>query len=363
MRVGVLFPLSGSGAAWGRDCADGVLTALELRPDRDALESHVADATDPAAAARLVGRDRTSLVFGTLFTALALDASQAVASRGAAYAEVAAVADELGARGLTRFVRTCPRASAFGARAVDFAIDVLGGRRLAVVHEDSGFGRSLGTAIGARARTRGLEPVASLAPAPETEDFGPVIEALAAGRADVVLAASYTEFSRRLWRALRSTRGGIDALIGVGGGWLHLGEDADVDPSGVYAVDVAPAEALAGAGLFPETRLRRDEYRRAYRERAGRDASVYSDLGFAGADLLLGAFIGADGDPDRFVARAGDVDVAPGGTFLGYGARFDAAGENERAAPVVMQHRAGALPVVHPPDLATERPDSRALLA
>lgn len=345
MRVGVLFPLTGGTAQWGRECANGALAAVAMHPP---VEAVVEDAADPGAAARLIDRDGAMLVFGTLFTALAVAASEAVVERGAAYAEVSAVADDLGERGLPRFIRTCPRAATFGRRAVDFAADELGAARVAVLYEDSAFGRSLGAAIARAARARVLDPVAEMEHAADTTDFRAALAELRRADPDVLLAASYTAFSQRLWAQLRGAELPLRAVVGVGGGWLHLGEGAAVSAEGVYAVDVAPADALADSGLVPEARALRDLYRASYRDRFGAAASVYSDLAFSGAELALGAFFAAGGDPDAFMRVARAIDVPDGGTILGYGARFDASGENERAAPMVMRHRAGGLPVVHP---------------
>jgi branched-chain amino acid transport system substrate-binding protein len=355
MRVGVLFPLGGDAGAWGRECADGVLSAVDLHAG---IEAVVADARDPGSAARLVTDEGATLVFGTLFTALALAASQTVIGRGAAYAEVAAVADELGERGLDRFFRTGPRASAFASRAADLASGPLGARTAVVVHEDSAFGRSLGRATAAQLRAGRLDVRDVIELPAASASFGPAEETIAEHAPDVVFAASYTPFAQHLWRALREAGPRVPAMVGVGGGWIHLREGTDVPADRVFAVDVAASASLAPAGLLPATRDRRAAYREAYARRAG-VPSVYSDLGFAGADLLLGAFRAARGVPDEFARLARPIDVPEGGTLLGYGASFDATGENVRASPVVMQHQGGSLPVVLPASLATSSPDLR----
>jgi branched-chain amino acid transport system substrate-binding protein len=355
MRVGVLFPLSGEAGAWGRECADGVLSAVDLHGGTDVT---VADALDPGAAERLVTGDGATLVFGTLFTALARSASETVISRGAAYAEVAAVADELGERGLERFFRTGPRASAFAARAVGLARESLGARSAVVIHEDSAFGRSLGGATAAQLRAAGIDVLEEIDLPAETADFGRARDAIAAHAPDAAFAASYTAFAQRLWRALRDAAHPLPAMIGVGGGWIHLHEGTPVPADRVYAIDVAASAALAPAGLLPATLRRREEYAAAHAGR-GASRSVYADLGFAGADLLLGAFREAGGDADAFARLARSIAVQDGGTVLGYGASFDGSGENVRATPVVMQHQGSRLPVVLPAGLATAPPDTR----
>lgn len=362
--IGLLFPLSGTSAEPGRECAAGSRLALEQAGLRTVLVD-AADGDAAELARRLVHEQGVPVVVGTLLTALSVPASDAAVRAGASYVEIAAVADELGRRGLPGFIRTAPRAAALGRQAVSFATSVALERivirragRAALLYEGSSFGRSLGMATLAAIREHGLELVVDMELPAGATDVAEAAARLATARPDAVFAACYTPTAQALWRGLRGSPGWPFAMIGIGGGWIHLGEgDAAPDPDGAFAIDVAPTVSLRAEGLSPDVRQARERYLAGYRAAHSAEPTVYSDLGFVGGALLVAALREAGTAEGRPLVDAfRTIDLPAGGTLLGYGARFDGAGENSRAQPFVMQWQERELHVVHPDRFATTGP-------
>ena len=162
------------------------------------------------------------------------------------------------------------------------------------------------------------------------------------------------------------------ALIGHGAGYgvpdklyATFGDDANyiynVDPVSIWLVD---PKTLA-AGLGEVTQMVGAEYKKAHP-----DVKAFSaHVGMAASntytffDNVLPRAIKNHGGftPDALRQAAAATDIPVGGTLMGYGVKFqpkDASmsGQNERAAPVVVQYIDGKVKIVWPVPLQTVDP-------
>lgn len=357
-RLGMILPAESPSDSSGEEALQGAQLALALNAN-PGISLAFRMVHTPAGAADavedLVDNDEVECLTGSIYTALADAIRTAAAAHNKPFWEVAAIADHLTANPTRPVIRTGPRAASYGEMAAQL-LDARGapaGTPL-LLYENSAFGNSLAAGLSA------LMPVRAVPLAPEGGDIDAALAAILENPPEALFAACYTVLARRLWQRLHQMRPDIRLFLGVGGGWLHLEKgDPPLSGTGAFVVDTTAARLLNAGGLSPETRRFRERYRAAYSERFQSEPTVYSDLAFVGTDLLVRRVLPnverLDAAELRRAVRG--IDLGAGGTILGFGAKFNEAGDNLAAFPVVSQWRVGRLPVVFPPSLATESPD------
>lgn len=356
LRLGAIFPLSGSLAPLGDESFRGVELAVEERAASGGvlgrpLRLMRADAADEAAAAaearRLTsGAERVSALFGSFSSTVALPASQVAEAAGVPFFELGALGDGLIERGFRWVFRVSPRAADFAAVAVSAVGDVLApgigvspeALRLAILHEDAPGGQSAGTAQEAGIRARGLRLVERLAYASRAADLSAAVQRLRGLETEVVLHTGAPGDEVILLRAMRDAAWQPRMVIGTAGGY-GVAETARLlgdELRGVMSADLTPFEVneayAPGARSFAELYLRRY----GAEPRSGHGLAC-----FVGARIALDALQRAGGvEKERVRAAMLAADLAEGMTATGWGARFDERGQNLRARPVLCQWQA-----------------------
>lgn len=363
LRLGALFPFSGTLALIGDESFRGLEIAVEERNAAGGVAGRPlrlvrADAVDQAQAAaqarRLMAQERVGAVFGTAASALSVAATQVTELQGVPYFELGATADAITERGFRHVFRTGPRSADFGALsanaieaalapALDAAPRAL---RLAILHDEGLDGEMLAAAQEAELRARGLQLTEKLSYAAQSADLAAVIQRLRAANADIVLHAGFQNDIALFFRGLDEAGWRPRMVIGAGAGYAMADTARSIGPAfdGALSVDVPPfavSERFApGAAAFHE----------AYKRRYGAEPrSGHSLANHAGAAICLEAMHRAGGaEKDRLRAAMLATDVAERGTSAGWGARFDEKGQNTRAQPVLAQWQQGRLVAVFP---------------
>lgn len=371
--LGLVFPFQGRAAWVSRASLEGIELAIEqARADGAALSERIrlarSDASTPEAARaearRLIEREGARLLLGSAVSAICLAASEVAEERGVLYWEVAAVADEVTTRGLRTIFRLNANAQDFAAEAIRFVRSWLPAavgpvERVAVIHESSPFGSSVGRAVVAAARAAGLSvAVAEAFEAGAAAQLSGALERIGAARPDALLATAGAREAAAIVRARADALRDVGAIVGVGGGWGSPELSAELGGAldGTFSVNNARALRLRAEGLGREARETWHRYREACAARGIDDPQADRDLSFIGMDLLLRRVLPAAPDLslDRLREAACALDVPHGGTITGMGVRFDATGHNNRGIVVAMQWQAGTLRTVAPPELATD---------
>ena len=356
LRLGALFPLTGPSALLGDESFRGVEMAVEERNAAGGVLGRQirlvrADAPDDTAAAgearRLVqGNDRVAAIFGSFNSAIALPASQVAELAGVPYLELGALGDGLIERGFRWVFRASPRAVDFAETAVEAVVNLLApalgmpapSLRIAVAHEESAAGQSVGTAQETALKARGLTMVERAAYASRPADLSAVVQRMRGQEAEVVLHTGTPGDEILLFRAMRDAAWRPRMVIGTAGGYglAETARSLGDDMLGAMSADLTPFEVkedfAPGARAFPE----------AYLRRYGADPrSAHGLATYAGTRLFLDALQRAGG-PEKEKLRTAVLatDIAEGGTPTGWGARFDERGQNLRARPVLCQWQA-----------------------
>jgi len=273
LTVGAIYPLSGPQAKGGREELGGVRAALELAQQQrvtgaSRVRLEVIDAQTPdqatAAVDRLVDQDHVRVIVGTYGSTLAVAAAARADQRHVVYWETGAVADDV-TRGKTYVFRTVATGSTLGRTAAQFTERVLLPRlglaapatRVAIVHTNDFYGRSVAAGEAAEAASAGIGSVTSIEYDPHSYDPETVVQQVAAARPDFLWDVSYLDDGVAVWKTVLADHVRLLAAIGTSSAFCmpdfqkRLGAQA----LGVYAADkpdeVVGAGALTGAARAP----------------------------------------------------------------------------------------------------------------
>ncbi|WP_372619541.1 ABC transporter substrate-binding protein [Falsiroseomonas sp.] len=357
LRLGAVFPLSGPLALLGDESFRGVELAVEERNAAGGVFGRPlrlvrADAPDEAAAAaetrRLAaGAERVAAFIGSFASSIALPGSQIAEAAGIPWFEIGALGDAVVERGYRWVFRASPHATDVAVASIAAVAEVLAPAlglppdrlRLAVAHEESPGGQSVGAAQEAQARVLGLTLVERAAYASRAADLNALVQRLRGQEAEVLLHTGAPGDELLLFRAMRDAGWRPRMVIGTAGGY-GLGETARslgnalLGAMSVQLAAFAVNEAHApGATAFAEAYLRRY---------GAEPRSGHSLAACTGARLFLEALHRAGGaEKEKLRSAVLALDVAPGTTAAGWGAQFDERGQNLRARPIVCQWQAG----------------------
>jgi branched-chain amino acid transport system substrate-binding protein len=378
IRLGALYPLSGTQARYGTEELRGAQIAVELFNSRGGLRGRpvrleVADAPDVDAAWRQayrLARMKLPAIIGTYGSTLSLAASEVAHREGVLYWETGAVADLITARGYPEVFRAGVSGATLAGQAAGFSVDVLASLfriaprslRVAVVYEDDPYGSSVGVGMRREAASRGFRLVGSFAYDPVAEQFDGIVRALSVERPDVVVAATYLHDGARLREKLLEAKLPLKALIGKCAAFYTeemarlLGPKID----GVFVAD--KPKDIAPAALLPQGRALADELERRSLERFAKRPDAAAYMGFSGTWILLEQVLAhAPSLSLEDLRRAAlAVDLPSGSLPNGAGALFappgdTMAGQNLRAFGVVWQWQHATPVIVYPPAAARGR--------
>jgi len=379
IRIGAVYPLSGTQGPGGVDEFEGVQLAVQLvnagggiggRPvELVPVDTPSADAA-PGAIARLHD-DGVRLVLGSYGSTISAPAAEASARRDMLFWETGAVGEMTGGGAGELVFRVAPSGAILGRNAIAFVADEYAPvldvdpseLRYAVTLVDDVYGRAVAQGALDELAARGYDVVGTFGYDPRAVNMRAFIRDLADSRPDVVFVSAYLHDAIVMRREM--VRQGLDVLVGIGTSSSYcmprfgstLGEDA----VGLFASDKPASNALNVEGLTSDGRALLRRATAAYAERFGGSMSPAALAGFSGAWALLHEVLSgaADPTPAAVASAANAVDLPEGSLPNGSGLRFGepgtvTAGANVLASSVVWQWQApGEYAVVWPPRYAT----------
>jgi branched-chain amino acid transport system substrate-binding protein len=384
IRIGAVYPLSGSQGPGGIDEHRGILLAADLA-NRDGgvdgrqiqIESIDTPGSDAAASAVDQLRDAgVDLVLGSYGSTISGPASAEAASNGMLFWETGAVGmlpPDSDRGGLT--FRVPPTGEVLGRAAIAYVADHVAPERhrdpstlrYAVSFVDDAYGRSVASGARAELRARGLRSVGSFGYDFRTVDMHRLVHRIASAKPDVLFVSAYLDDAIALRRELVAQDVKLLANIGTSSSYCMpaFGATLGKDAVGVYASDKPSASSINPAGLRPGARALLQRANDAYHDRWNEDMSPAALAGFSAAWALF-----TDVLPNASSLAPADVAAAtraislprgslPNGSGLRFGARGTPnAGDNVAAASVIWEWVApGEAAVIWPPAFATDPMD------
>jgi len=372
IRIGALFPTSGSLALLGEESWRGVAIAVKQRNAAGGIKGRRielvrADVPDvnaaTAEARRLTSKEGLDFAIGTYSSSLALAASEVFARGGGTYVELGAISAQFNNRGYKTVWRINPTATSFAEQQVSFISKWVAGAlgkdvstlKVVLVHEDSAYGTSVARSFQKTAAAAGITNVSYAPYSATSTDLTPVVLGLKSAKPDIVIAVSYASDAILLARQMKENGVVVPAFIGTGGGHAlaGFGKALGADANYVFNVDFTQyaVNKTATPGL--------DDFVAAYKkEYGGSPLSGHSLANFMGAQTVFDILekTGGDTSAKAFGAAAASFKVKEGTTPTGWGVNFDKTGQNTAASPYVMQWRDGVLQTVWPESVATMKP-------
>ena len=367
ITIGSLHPLSGSAAADGQQMDNGAKLAIDAINEAGGIESLDGAQLELASAdtqgAPEVGQSEAQRLIEDGAVALVGTYQSAVSQNVAAVAERNQVpfvidvssADAILQQGYKFTFRLQPSAKVLAERGAEYLADVsknadAPAQKVAILHEQGPFGTAIKDTFSATAEGLGMEigPVISYDPA-SVSDFTTQITTVRESGADVLMVAGYYRDGVLVANAVNTVKPGLAAVWGVA--------------NGAFDTPQFPGEVgEAGEGFFdanyrldmtnPDTQELADKYKQEF----GDDIRTAAVLSYDAVRVVAAALEKAgDASPqavrDAIAETELDSLIAQDGPIA-----FDEAGENENAAPILMQVIDGVVTQVFPEDYAEAEP-------
>jgi branched-chain amino acid transport system substrate-binding protein len=379
LRVGAVYPLSGSQGMGGVDEYRGVVVAAELVNDDGGVAGRpiavervdVAEADAAPGAVEALARRGVELVLGSYGSTISSPAAAAAVGRGSLFWETGAVGKLAGPGEGDLVFRVAPTGGLLGRSAIAFVADQLAPRldreaaslRFAVAAVDDVYGRAVADGARAELRDRGLPLVADVAYHPRRYDPARVVRQVAAGRPDVLFVVAYLEDGVALRREQVRQHLPLLASIGTSSSYCmpEFGARLGRDALGLFASDKPDTHGINPHGLTHQGRALLERADGAYQAAYGESMSAAALAGFSGAWALFRHVLPAARSPAPadVAAAARAARVPRGGLPNGSGLEFGApggpdAGANLRAASVIWEWtELNRREVTWPPQFAT----------
>jgi branched-chain amino acid transport system substrate-binding protein len=381
IRIGLLFPTTGSMAALGTDQSNGFKMVLDWANAHGGISGskikiYTGDSrSDPGTAAtvaqRLIDQDQVQVIVGSYASGIAQAIAPVAQRNKVVLWEVGAVAPTVAQAGDKYFIRTVGASATYAAADLDFLNHVLAGKlgmpvdqiRVGIAHEDGPFGTSVADSLVSQGKSLGIHVVADEAYPETSADLTPVVLRLKAAQPDVLFIAPLVASTPLFWQAARTQNLNLKAIIGSAGfsSAAFPQKFGAKGVEGVYDVEPPAVAQMNSANLNSGAKQILDALRTQFKSSYGHDCLVHCGDGIGGAyilvsDVLPRAVASGSVTGDSIRAAAAKTDIPEGGTPQGFGAKFSDSGENTRAESVIMQWQNGTLLVVYPTRLAVAQP-------
>ena len=295
IKIGVAGPMTGANASFGEQYMKGAQAAADainkaggvngekivLVPGDDACEPKQA----VAVANRLVDQDKVSGVVGHFCSSSTIPASEIYGDAGVIAITPGSTNPNVTERGLKEMFRMCGRDDQQGIVAGDYIVDVLKGKKVAVIHDKDTYGQGLADATQSQLKKRGVTPVLYEGLTRGEKDFSALVTKIRSVGADVVYFGGLHPEAGPLVRQMREqglkdvkfmSDDGIvtDELVTTAGGPQYV--------DGVYMTFGADPRML------PDSKAVVEEFRKS-----GYEPEGYTLYAYASVQALAAAFNGA----------------------------------------------------------------------
>lgn len=375
LRIGVVFPLSGSLANVGQDNYAGVDIAKDIVNGSGGvngrqIELVKGDIPDPTAAVtetnRLITQEKVKAIVGAYSSSLSLAASEVTEKNKVVFWEVGAVDPTITSRGYKYVFRTTPNSNTYSEISMNYlgkdVVAKLGKQpadvRFAIVHEDGAFGESSAKVAAQKAKELGLNLVANESYSSKAIDLSALILKIKEAKPDIIETIQYNNDAILFWKQAKDLDLNVKAIIGIGAGHSSM-DFVNARGNDVNGVLVSTPTAQIKTDALPqETQQVLKQFLDKYKAKYNKEPSTQVVTAFSGAWILFKDVLpkaGSD-DPDKIREAAVAIDIPEGHTINGWGVKFGQDGQNTRSFSVVMQWQNGKLVTISPEKYALGKP-------
>ncbi|BFT60961.1 ABC transporter substrate-binding protein [Pseudomonas moorei] len=304
IKIGVAGPMTGANAAFGEQymkgaqaAADAVNAAGGVNGEKIVLVKGD-DACEPKQAVT-VAKDLTNQkvagVVGHFCSSSTIPASEIYDEAGIIAITPGSTNPQVTERGLSAMFRMCGRDDQQGIVAGDYIVDVLKGKKVAVLHDKDTYGQGLADATKAQLIKRGVTPVLYEGLTRGEKDFSAVVTKIRAAGADVVYFGGLHPEAGPLVKQLR-TEGLKDVKFMSDDGIVT--DELVTTAGGPQYVDGVLMTFGADPRLLPDSKTVVDEFRKH-----GTEPEGYTLYAYASVQTLAAAFNGAKSNKGEDAAK------------------------------------------------------------
>jgi branched-chain amino acid transport system substrate-binding protein len=368
IKVGAIFPTTGSVASSGVDSLDGVRLAVDVLNGRypridlprlsvgkiDLVEADSqGDAqTGSAAVDRLVNSDGVVALTGAFQSAVTITVAQRAERLGIPLVNGSSSSTALTEQGLKWFWRVGPSDRTFGetyyrflqAEASQHPI-----RKMVVIHENDQFGNDGARVLGQLAPAAGIQLTDIQYPFNAT-DMTPQIQNMRQAQPDAVFVFAFINDLTLMYKTMAQLGYTPPILFGFGAGY--------VDPKFVPNLGAKTEGAVTRAAWSLEVTQKNATARAvadAFKSKYGQDMTENSARDFE-AMMTLGIAIQSAGSTDPAKIQTALNRTNRTRTIMGWpGIKFGSDGQNSLAEGIIEQMQGGAYRVLYPPNVASAK--------
>ena len=348
VKIGALYPLTGSLASTGADVKNGVLFAVDIINNEYDLDIPMAGSTgieslngaqveivlgdtqgSPSVgrseAALLITAENVVALIGCSKSAVATEASQVAEANGIPFLNTDATAPSLTQQGYNWFFRTTPHDQIFVHNFYEFLQDTqeekgITVETLGIVHENSVWGSEFNASVQQYAGEYGYQVVETVSYDSDTTNVTSEVQRLKDARPEVVMQASYVNDAVLYMQTYKEQNFSAEGILANSGGFidpafLHsLGDDGNyILTREVWSTDLAATKPLVGT------------VNQMFRERYGTDMNGNSARAFTGMLVLADAINRAGStDPDAIREALLETDISGDRLIMPWdGVKFD----------------------------------------
>ncbi|WP_119737884.1 branched-chain amino acid ABC transporter substrate-binding protein [Pseudomonas sp. Larv2_ips] len=305
VKIGVAGPMTGANAAFGEQYMKGAQAAADVINKAGGINGEqlklVAgdDACEPkqavAVANRLADQDKVIGVVGHFCSSNTIPASEVYDEAGIIMITPGSTNPQVTERGLGAVFRMCGRDDQQGIVAGDYIVDVLKGKKVAVINDKDTYGKGLADATAQQLTKRGVKPVLEEGLTRGEKDFSALVTKIRSTGADVVYFGGLHPEAGPLVRQIReaglkdvkfmSDDGVVtDELVATAGGAQYV--------DGVYMTFGADPR------LLPYSKTVVEEFRKN-----GTEPEGYTLYAYASIQALAAGFNGAKSNKGEDAAK------------------------------------------------------------
>lgn len=370
IKVGIIQPRSGPLAVSGEDSYVAQKIAVEQFNEKGGvdgkmIEPVVGDVPDTDAAktevTRMIQKEGANVITGVYGSAFAEQAAAITNRNHKLYVEGIAITDRLTNQGYDNVFRLHCSAQNFGTEVASIAQNIskeygFDAPKVALVSMNNDFGLGIEESCKEYAKENGMNIVAEIQYAADTQDATDIVLKLKDANPDVVIATSYINDAILITKKckelgfLPSLWFGVGSGYGLGDYYKALGEDAE----GI--IDIDPTNAVVIENVAPELQDLVADFQKRFKEIQGYEPPTIGYLEWQTTWFLLDEVIkpcGGTDDVDALIKQAKSVKHDVGYYPTGAGVDFDENGQNKAAVLSAMQWQDGKLVPIYPDFLAT----------
>jgi branched-chain amino acid transport system substrate-binding protein len=368
IKVGAIFPTTGSVASSGVDCLHGVQLAVDVLngkyPNIDlpklsvgSIELVPADSqgdaqTGSAAVDRLVNSDKVVALTGAFQSAVTITVAQRAERLGIPVLNGSSSSAALTQQGFKWFWRVGPSDKTFGETFYKFLAGQAAQhpiKKMVVIHENDQFGNDGAKVLGQLAPAAGIQLTDIPYPFNATE-MTPQIQNMRQAQPDAVFVFAFINDLTLMYKTMAQLNYTPPILLGFGAGY--------VDPKLVPNLGAKTEGAVTRAAWSLEITQKNPRAKavaEAFKAKFGQDMTENSARDFE-AMMTLGMAIQAAGSTDPAKIQAAINKTNRTKTIMGWqGIKFGSDGQNSLAEGIIEQMQGGSYKVLYPQNVASAK--------